>query len=370
VPESIRRVDIYGYELHYAHGEYVMSGNRATRALASTLVRITTEGGLEGWGETCPLGATYLPAFAEGARAALRELAPALIGVDALNLGRVREAMDNTLAGHGYAKSPVDIACHDVLGRATRLPVCALLGGRVQESFPLYEAVPHTGPDAMAEFVERRREHGIHRFQLKIGGDPARDAARVEAVSNLTDDRDLLVADANGGYSFAQALDAARLLERFEGLRLEQPCRTLAECIRLRPLTRLPLVYDEVVHDVESLLAAAGPGGASAVNLKLAKVGGLTPARRLRDLALELGLQVTIEDTWGGDVTTAAVSHLAASTPAHGLFTCSFFNDWTTDHVAGHLPRSQHGRGSAPQGPGLGIEVDVERLGAPLFTIS
>ncbi len=367
--EAIRRIDVYGYELHYAHGEYVMSGGRRTRALSSTLVRITTESGLEGWGETCPLGTTYLPAFAEGARAALRELGPALLGVDALNLARVNRVMDAALAGHGYAKSPVDIACHDVLGRATGLAVCDLLGGRLQASFPLYEAVPLTDPETMAEFVKSRRHHGIHRFQLKIGADPGQDAARVEAVFRDTDERDLLVADANGGYSFASALAAARLLERFDGIHFEQPCRTLDECIRLRPLTRLPLVYDEVVQDVESLLAAAGPGGASAVNLKLAKVGGLSRARRLRDLAVELGLRVTIEDTWGGDVTTAAVSHLAASTPADALFTCSFFNDWTADHVAGHHPRSREGHGAAPDGPGLGIDVDAEQLGAPLFTI-
>src|SRR5690349_21747562 len=141
MPDPIRRVDVYGYELHYAHGEYVMSGGRATTALPSTVVRVTTESGLEGWGETCPLGTTYLPAFAEGARAALRELAPALIGVDALNPARVNAAMDGALAGHGYAKSPVDIACHDVLGRTSGLAVCDLLGGRVQDSFPLYEAV-------------------------------------------------------------------------------------------------------------------------------------------------------------------------------------------------------------------------------------
>jgi cis-L-3-hydroxyproline dehydratase len=370
VTEAIRRIDVYGYELHYAHGAYVMSGGRTTTALASTLVRVTTENGLEGWGETCPLGTTYLPAFAEGARAAQHELGPALIGVDALNLARVNEALDGALAGHGYAKSPLDIACHDVLGHATGLAACDLLGGRLQTSFPLYEAVPLAAPATMAEFVGRRRRDGIHRFQLKIGGDPAEDAARVEAVHHGSDDSDVLVADANGGYSFADALTAARLLERFDGIRFEQPCRTLAECIRLRPLTRLPLVYDEVVHDVESLLAAAGPGGASAVNIKLAKVGGLSRARRLRDLAVELGLQLTIEDTWGGDVATAAVSHLAASTPAHALLTCSFFNDWTTDHVAGHHPRSRAGRGSAPDGPGLGIEIDVERLGEPLFTIA
>ena len=98
----IDRVDVYGYDLTYAHGDYVMSSGRVVNVLPSTVVRIRTRDGVEGFGETCPLGSTYLPAFAEGARAALRELAPALIGVDAGNLAAVTERMDATLRGHGY----------------------------------------------------------------------------------------------------------------------------------------------------------------------------------------------------------------------------------------------------------------------------
>src|SRR4029077_6271919 len=96
----IDRVDVYGYDLTYAHGDYVMSSERVVNVLPSTVVRIRTRDGIEGVGETCPLGSTYLPAFAEGARAALRELAPALIGVDAANLAAVTDRMDATLRGH------------------------------------------------------------------------------------------------------------------------------------------------------------------------------------------------------------------------------------------------------------------------------
>src|SRR6476620_2327664 len=111
----IDRVDVYGYDLTYAHGDYVMSSGRVVNVLPSTVVRIRTRGGLEGFGESCPLGSTYLAAFGEGARAALRELAPALIGVDAANLSVVTERMDATLRGHEYAKSAIDVACWDVL---------------------------------------------------------------------------------------------------------------------------------------------------------------------------------------------------------------------------------------------------------------
>jgi cis-L-3-hydroxyproline dehydratase len=148
----------------------------------------------------------------------------------------------------------------------------------------------------------------------------------------------------------------------------EQPCPTLEECLAVRARTTLPMVLDEVITDVRALIRAAG--AIDGVNLKLGRVGGLTAARLLRDLGQELGLRFTIEDSWGGDLTTAAVSHLAASTRPEALLMASFMNDWTLDHIAGHEPRSRRGRGAAPARPGLGVEVDTEALGAPLMRCS
>jgi L-alanine-DL-glutamate epimerase-like enolase superfamily enzyme len=369
LPDPIRRIDVFGYELHYAHGTYVMSGGRAAESQSSTLVRVTTESGVEGWGESCPLGTTYLPAFAEGGRAAIREIAPSLLGVDATNPAAVGAAMDAALMGHAYAKSPIDVACLDITGKVNGQPVCNLLGGRLNESFQLYEAVPLGPPAEMAAYVTERKRAGIRHFQLKVGNAPADDAARVEAVLGVVDADDLLVADANGGWRFQDAVVAARLLGALGGIHLEQPCVTLAECRRIRALTDLPMVLDECVSDPESLIGAAD-AGAGAINLKIGKVGGLSRARVMRDLAASLGVALTIEDTWGGDVTTAAVAHLAASVPPRSLFTVSFFNDWTAEHVAGYAPRSVDGQGSAPVGPGLGIEVDASMLGEPLFSVA
>ncbi len=364
---EVERVEVYGYELTYAGGDYVMSGGRVVSRLDSTVVRVVTAGGVEGYGEVCPLGPAYLPAHAGGARAALAELAPALVGVDVGNAAAVETALDAALAGHGYAKSALDVACWDVRGRALGLPVCDLLGGRRQESFPLYVAIPLASAEAMVEQVERLRAEGIRRFQLKLGADPADDAARVRAVVEATGDEDAVVADANGGWRLQDAVVAARRLEELPRLHLEQPCPTLEECLQVRRRTTLPIVLDESIVDVHTLLRAWSAQAMEAINLKLAKVGGLTRARLVRDLAETLGIGLTIEDTWGGDVVTAAVSHLAASTRPEALFTVSFMNDWTNEHVAGFAPRSVEGRGSAPAGPGLGIDVDLEALGEPLL---
>jgi cis-L-3-hydroxyproline dehydratase len=364
----ITRVDVFGYDLSYVYGSYTMSGGRVIDVLPSTVVRVTTEDGVEGFGEVCPLGPAYLPSHGEGARAALRLLAPAVAGLDAENLGAVTQAMDRALMGHGYAKSAIDTALWDALGRRAGLPVCELLGGRVSERFPLYFAVPLGPVSEMTEYVAARRAEGIHAFQLKIGGDPQEDIARTRSVVESTEPGETVVCDANGGWRLQDAVVVARAIERLERVFFEQPCPTLEECLIVRQRTTLPMVLDECITDVHSLLRAYEAKACEAFNLKISKVGGLTKAKLMRDLAMQLGLRVTIEDTWGGDIVTAAVAHLAASTPADGLFTVSFMNDWTNEHVAGHRPRAVDGYGSAPAAPGLGLDVDVEALGPPVAT--
>lgn len=364
----IERVDVYNYDLTYVHGTYVMSGGRKISSLPSTVVRVTADNGLQGWGEVCPLGAIYLPAHAEGARAALALLAPAVVGVDPTNHAAINDAMDAVLSGHAYAKSPVDVACWDLIGRVLGISVATLLGGVRQERFPLYMAVPLGTPDEMTTYVLERRKEGIHRFQLKVGGDPVLDGMRVRQIIEATGHEDLVIADANCGWRLNDALVAVRAMERLPRLYLEQPCPTMEECIEVRRHTSLPMVYDEIVTDLPTLLRAVREGGAGAVNLKVSRVGGLTRARLLRDVCDELGLQVTIEDTWGGDIVSATSAQLAASTRASCLLTVSFMNDWTNEHIAGHQPRSANGFGAVPAEPGLGIEVDAARLGEPLFS--
>src|SRR6266702_5965662 len=148
----------------------------------------------------------------------------------------------------------------------------------------------------------------------------------------------------------------------------EQPCPTMEECIEVHKHTTLPMVYDAMVNDPATLIRAVREGAAGAFNLKVSKVGGLTKAKLMRDLGQELGLKMTIEDTGGGDVVSAASAHLAASTKKRALLSVSFMNDWTNEHVAGYQPRSKDGFGAAPSATGLGIEIDAKALGQPLYS--
>jgi L-alanine-DL-glutamate epimerase-like enolase superfamily enzyme len=363
-------VDLHSYELTYVAGEYVMSGGRVVTTLPSTVVKITTEDGVVGYGETCPLGSNYLPAHAAGARAALAELGPELIGLDGSNPPAICGTMDRLLLGHGYAKSAVDIACWDILGQVVGRPVCDLIGGRQNLRFPLYVAIPLGSPDEMCARVQELRDAGIHRFQLKLGGNPTDDAARARAIVEAAGADDVIIGDANGGWNLREAVTAARLMDGLPGLILEQPCATYEECIRVREHTSLPMILDEVITDLQMLVRAWEAKAMEGFNLKIGCVGGLTNARLIRDVGERLGLTVNVEDAWGGDLTTAAVSHLAASTGPECLVMVSFMNDWTKEHIAGYQPRSEGGLGSAPTAPGLGIHIDSHMLGAPFASFS
>lgn len=366
----ISRIEIYSYDLTYIHGEYVMSAGRVIRRLQSTVVKVTTADGIVGYGETCPLGANYLPAHSAGARAALVEIGPHLIGLDAANPAAVGSVADRVLRGHGYAKSALDVACWDVLGKASARPVCDLIGGRQHERFPLYVAIPLGTAQQMRDHVVRLQDAGVHRFQLKLGGDPADDARRARAVIEVAGPDDVVVGDANGGWTLRDAIVAARLMDALPGLILEQPCKSYEECLRVRQHSSVPMILDEVITDLSTLLRAWEDRAMEGFNLKISRVGGLTKARMVRDVGAALGMTVNIEDTWGGDLTTAAVSHLAASTSPEVVTMVSFMNDWTNEHVAGHQPRSDHGWGQAPDDPGLGVSVDETVLGAPVATFA
>lgn len=366
---TIERIDVFGYELTYAHGDYVMSSGRVVDRLPSTVVRITTRDGAAGFGETCPLGSIYLPAFGEGARVAIREIAPALIGADASNLADIHRRMDGRLKGHEYAKSALDMACWDAFGRQVGKPVAALLGGALQDELPLYVAIPLGPPEAMADFVARERSGGIRNFQAKLGADPVEDAQRIATILAATGPGDAVIGDANGAWRRQDAIIAARLLEGSARFRLEQPCPTLEECLAVRRLTTLPMVLDEVIVDLPTLVRAVSLDAMDQINLKISRVGGLLPARLMRDAAVLLGIRLMIEDSWGGDIVTAAVAQLAAGTPPEALFAVSYMNDWTMEHIAGYRPRSRDGVGPIPDGPGLGIDVDVAGLGHALFTV-
>ncbi len=315
---------------------------------------ILTDKILREFGDSGPF---YLPAFGAGARAGIAELAQYLIGQNPTALGPINVVMDTALLGHPYVKSAIDMACWDLLGKSSGTPVCDPLGGRHGKSIELYRAISQRPAEEMAENVAQYRDEGYRKFQLKVGGDPQADIARIHAASKVLQSGETLIADANTGW---RVDDAARVVNAVSDVDvyIEQPCLSYDHCLATRRRTQLPFILDESIDGVDALLRAHRDIAMDAINLKISKVGGLTKARLVRDLCVALQIPMTIEDSWGGDIITAAIAHLAHSTPERYRFSSTDFNSYVTVRNASGAPQRHDGCIVAGHEPGLGIVPD------------
>ncbi len=366
---KIARIFAHRVELPLVEGSYKWSGGKSVSVFDSTIVGVETECGLVGYGEVCPLGPFYLPAYAEGVRAGIRELGPHLLGFDPREVAKLNHRMDAALKGHPYVKSGIDIACWDILGKVTGLPVCVLMGGRFGESVRLYRAISQQPPDEMARNVAGYREQGYTRFQLKVGGDPDQDIERIRQVRKILQPSDRLVADANTGWTQHEAMRVVRAVSDVD-VYIEQPCLSYEECLAVRRHTNNPFVLDENVDGLDMLLRAKADLAMDVVNLKISKLGGLTKTKQVRDLCVSMGIAMTLEDSWGGDITTAAIAHLAHSTPEEFRFTSTDFNSYVTVSTATGAPQRVNGFMAASTSPGLGIEPKMNVLGKRVVEVT
>jgi L-alanine-DL-glutamate epimerase-like enolase superfamily enzyme len=365
---KITRILAYRVDLPINEGGYSFSGGRSIRSYDSTVVRIETDAGIVGYGEVCPLGPAYLPAYAAGVRAGIAELGPHLIGHDPTEVGVIASRMDRHLKGHAYVKSPIDLACWDILGKVCGVPVATLLGGRHGAAVACYRAISQDTPQRMRDSVAAYRADGYRRFQLKVGSDVATDIARIETVAGSLEPGEALVADANCGWL---THEAARIVHAVRDIdvNIEQPCLSYDENLEIRRRTRLPFILDETIDGIGVLLRAHADRAMDAINIKISKFGGLTVARQVRDLCVAMGVAMTIEDSGGGDIVTAAIVHLAHSTPEAYRFNCSDCNSYVGLDIADGAPRRVGGAIAAPTEPGLGVAPRLELLGEAVVTV-
>ena len=360
----IERITLWKVALT-SHAAYNMSEGKTCATVETVVLRIDTDSGISGWGEVCPIPG-YLPAYADGVPPALREMAPVLIGAEPVGPEATMAAVEARLKGHPYAKSAIDLALWDITARVAGLPLYALLGGRRQSSLPLYHSLTCVEPDEMARMAKDAIETGMRQIQVKLGreDDWQMDVERLVKVREIVGDGPLVYGDWNCGATRLDAIRVGRAVAHLD-IMLEQPCETIEECAAVRTATGLPMKLDENAHDTDSLLKAGALGCMEAVAIKLSKFGGLSRCRMARDLCLHLGTRMCIEDTWGSDITTAALLHLGAATDPKFVMNVCDLSGYVAPRLDPNVPVRSGGRILPPDGAGLGVDPDLSVLGAP-----
>ena len=363
---KITRISVYQVDLPLEHPYWLSGGRLKFECLDATFVKIETDAGITGWGEGTPWGHTYVPAHGPGIRAGIETMAPFVLGLDPRRLLDIERAMDLALPGHLYAKSPIDMACWDIAGKSAGLPIADLMGGGSRTPRPIASSVGAKTVEETREVIQRYRDRGYVAHSVKIGGDVERDVARVRDVESIRLPGEIVLYDVNRGWTRQQAL---RVMQATEDLKVmfEQPGETLDDIAAIRPLHSAPVSVDESLVTLQDAARIARDGLAEIFGIKLNRVGGLTKAARMRDVALAHGIDMFVMATGGSVLADTEALHLAATIPdinCHAVWACQ--DMLTVDIADGRGPRNKDGHLHLPEEPGLGVEPNEDQLSHPV----
>ena len=363
---KIKSIIVYQVDLPLEH-PYALSGGRLKfEVLDATLVKIETDEGLAGWGEGTPWGHTYVPAHGPGIRAGIETMAPFILGLDPRKVLEVERSMDLALPGHLYAKSPIDMACWDIAGQAANLPIADLMGGGSRTPRPIASSVGAKSVEETRQVIERYRSRGYVAHSVKIGGDVERDIERIRDMESIRRQDEIVLYDVNRGWTRQQALLVMRATEELQVM-FEQPCETLDDIAAIRTKHSAPVSVDESLVTLQDASRVARDGLAEVFGIKLNRVGGLTKAARMRDVALAHGIDMFVMATGGSVLADAEALHLAATIPdqnCRAVWACQ--DMLTVDIAAGNGPRNDAGHLLLPEAAGLGVAPDEDALGEPV----
>lgn len=361
---------VYQVDLPLEHPYWLSAGRLKFEVLDATFIKIETDTGLIGWGEGTPWGHTYIPAHGPGIRAGIETMAPFVLGLDPRKVCDVERAMDLALPGHLYAKSPIDMACWDIAGQAANLPIADLMGGGSRTPRPIASSVGAKTVEETRAVIERYRQRGYIAHSVKIGGDVARDIARVRDVEAIRNPGEIVLYDVNRGWTRQQALQVMRACEDLHVM-FEQPGETLDDIAAISGKHAAPVSVDESLVTLQDAARIARDGLAEIFGIKLNRVGGLTKAARMRDVALAHGIDMFVMATGGTVLADTEALHLAATIPdanCHAVWACQ--DMLTIDIAGGRGPRNKDGHLHLPEAPGLGVAPDETMLGKPVAEYS
>ena len=342
----------------------VMAGVEIVRA-DNVLVRIEANDGLVGWGEAAS-APTMTGETVESMMAAIAYLAPALEGRPADDIAGALAAMAARMYANHGAKAAIEIALHDLVGRATNQPAYALLGGKQRSRMAVLGVI---GTGALASDLleaEKKKADGYIAFKIKVGIDaPLIDGERTRRLCRLLGHDALISSDANQGWSAEQAAQYVRAVADAGLDFFEQPVSAddLAGMVAVAAAAgKIAIGADEGIHSLDDIRRHHEHGAARGVSLKAIKLGGMRGAAAAGRLCDQLGLNVNVSAKTGeSSIACAAATHIAAALPqiAWGL---TLTNEGLAEDVSVQGVRIARGHVEVCDRPGLGIDVDEDKV--------
>lgn len=368
VRSVIREVEAIPLKIPFARA-FTMAAHQATRDEVEVVVlRITTEDGLVGIGETQAWRRQGSGESLASLVSKVRDyVAPVLAGRSSFDIAALIAEVSGRLAENLYVQAAVSDALYDVTARALGLPVHDLLGGRCRSEVAVGLAIGITGDGArMIDAAQAVYDRGYRHIRVKIGIDIAKDVECVAALRKHFGDRVTLRADANGGMNYGNALRLLSKLEAYDLDIVEQPLPgwDLDGMAALARAVRMPLSADESLTNARSLVELARHGAARVVQTKSAKNGGIHAIRHLWHLAETLGIGIFPGNHPSTSLNVAAVAHLAAAWPGE-LLVGDFqtgADDMLADDIVTDPVRVANGKVHVPSGPGLGVTLDPDKI--------
>ena len=340
-----------------------MSLEEVSRAI-NALVRLETDDGVVGWGEAAS-APTMTGETVESMVAAVRYLAPFLEGLPADDIAAVMGRADRYLYGNRSAKSVIEMALHDALGRSTGKPVYELLGGKRRDRIPALRMIGGGSTGADVEEAVRRKAEGYVAYKIKVGvAGPLEDAERTRKMCDALGKNVLICANANQGWSVEQAIAYVQAVADTTLEFFEQPVAgdDIEGMVRVAQASRVKIGFDEGLHGLDDLRRHHDAGAAHGCSLKTIKLGGLQPVYDAALLCEKLGMKVNLACKIAeSGIAAAAMLHLAAAVPSLD-WGVSVSSQYLADDVLKEPIRFADGHFEVPAGPGLGIEVDEAKV--------
>jgi muconate cycloisomerase len=336
------------------------------KAADNVLVRVELAGGEVGWGEAASAH-SMTGETVESMMAAIRHMAPTLLNMDGADIAAVSTRMDQLMYYNQSAKSAVEMALHDALGKALNKPVYDLLGGKKRSRVPVLWLLGTGSIDGDVAEALAKRAAGFVAFKVKVGvGDPVDDALRTRRVCEAlgTGKGLLLSSDANQGYSLAQALTYVKAVDGAGLDFFEQPIagHDIDGMAKLAAASSLAIGFDEGLHGIDDLLLHHARKAARGCSLKTIKLGGLRGVMAAAELCQKLDMQVNLAcKVAESGIAAASLMHLAAAVPQVG-WGVSISNQYLADDIVRETVKVVDGHAEVPGGVGLGVEVDEAKV--------